>query len=1357
MHKKFYFNNNQSQIKRIRKNLKQQWTKAVCIGTLSATVLTGVPVFPVTHAYAQEVSVQAEKNVTYNLEKDTELLTEKTIADYGGMQHDVTIIEINITEDGTYTITGSNEINGAYMDVHITVADGVKANVILDNVTIKNDDLYDFDIKGCATDDERDQLFPFMEIMGTANLYLKGKNTITIPVLDKGNGKVNTSVIFKLYGQLTVREDAGTPGSSLEINNAGYLLHGGGSDEYSSVGGSFTMESGTLTAWGANINYLEQWHMLGGAINCYMSNLVYYGDYQFLGGDINTTTWSRVTLKMGAARLLGSASGASFEDRNGYSLQKLTVSDLPASRKVTAVNGYPSSTLETSETGTLEAYLRKGSNVIEIDGKSYLYKWYEETSKLERQSDAELCTVQFVLDGSESPYCTVKVEKNTAFGKLFNDTQYTYTYQTKDGTEFNEKTEITSDMTVTMKSYVREYNVTIDGVPEKMSTLPAGKMYLNPPESYDGSSKYYYDYGSCYYGGSRVTRDMTLESLDVVTDHGTDYVKISDKEELIRFFKMAAVDDHINARLEADIDMNGERLTIYIGDYAGIFDGNGYSIKKMKGEQNATGAICRTLKGTIRNLCIEDIWLPGSEDEIEKYYGRGSAGVICGINRGLIENCKVAGSKITLNCVSTSGIYESGYDPMGTVAGVNLGEIRNCLAVKNEFDTSIFKKFSTKPDESKILFPIAGNYGTITNCYYDATENVETEDTELRAGIGRTAEIFKSGEICYLLNDKISDGTQAWYQKLSEETGDPYPTLVKEEGNTVYDGYVNCTKAYTNEKDSKETHTFTYTAKEDTLTATCKWAEDHQASAVLKVASAVYDKKEHSADVDYEDAWTALGIEPADIQYLRDGKPTTDITSVGTITAVLAQGDVKAEKEYTIAKAAQPDNVPEASASVPFTQKKVTQDMLKLENGWEISEDSIGMDIPEKESVTIDVVYTGEDAQSYENIMAKVQVQRAACGHDLVKVDAVAATESKEGNKEYYLCKDCGKLFGDAQGTKEITKESTVLPKVEKPQPTVKPTVVPATSVPGTSIPASGAPATTPGTTAPASGAPSETPGTTTPASGAPSATPGTTAPAFGAPSATPGTTTPATGAPTTTPGTTAPATGAPTTTPGTTTPATGAPTTPPGTTTPTPDIPTPVPGTPTPAPDAPTPVPDMPTPAPGAPTPIPTAAPQETAQSSAKQSSVPKTEKKDSKLTDETGATYKVTGTTDKKPTVTYISTKKTGKASITIPSSIEVNGVKYQVTSIADNAFRKNKKLKKITIGKEIVSIGKRAFEGCKNLKEIVIETEKLKAKTIGKKAFAKTSSEAVVNVPKKKAKEYKKLLRKRGLSKNAVFKTN
>ena len=153
---------------------------------------------PPTNAYAQEASVLSAKNVTYNL-ADPKLFVEKTITSYGGTKHDVTIIEINITEDGTYTITGDNEINGAYIDVHITVADGVKANVILDNVTIKNDDLYDLDIRNCASSDERDQLFPFMEIMGTANLYLKGKNTVSMAKLDETNARIHISCQFSIH------------------------------------------------------------------------------------------------------------------------------------------------------------------------------------------------------------------------------------------------------------------------------------------------------------------------------------------------------------------------------------------------------------------------------------------------------------------------------------------------------------------------------------------------------------------------------------------------------------------------------------------------------------------------------------------------------------------------------------------------------------------------------------------------------------------------------------------------------------------------------------------------------------------------------------------------------------------------------------------------------------------------------------------------------------------------------------------------------------------------------------------------------------------------------------------------------
>lgn len=49
--------------------------------------------------------------------------------------------------------------------------------------------------------------------------------------------------------------------------------------------------------------------------------------------------------------------------------------------------------------------------------------------------------------------------------------------------------------------------------------------------------------------------------------------------------------------------------------------------------------------------------------------------------------------------------------------------------------------------------------------------------------------------------------------------------------------------------------------------------------------------------------------------------------------------------------------------------------------------------------------------------------------HDLKKVDAKAATCTEDGNIEYYQCSDptCGKLYKDAAGTQEITKDDTII------------------------------------------------------------------------------------------------------------------------------------------------------------------------------------------------------------------------------------------------------------------------------------------------------------------------------------------
>lgn len=73
--------------------------------------------------------------------------------------------------------------------------------------------------------------------------------------------------------------------------------------------------------------------------------------------------------------------------------------------------------------------------------------------------------------------------------------------------------------------------------------------------------------------------------------------------------------------------------------------------------------------------------------------------------------------------------------------------------------------------------------------------------------------------------------------------------------------------------------------------------------------------------------------------------------------------------------------------------------------------------------------------------------------------------------------------------------------------------------------------------------------------------------------------------------------------------------------------------------------------------------------------------------------------------------------RKALLFPKSVTIAGVKYQVTSIDDNAFKDNTTINEITIGKQIKSIGKNAFDGCENLKKIIIKSEKLKAGNVGK----------------------------------------
>ncbi len=105
-------------------------------------------------------------------------------------------------------------------------------------------------------------------------------------------------------------------------------------------------------------------------------------------------------------------------------------------------------------------------------------------------------------------------------------------------------------------------------------------------------------------------------------------------------------------------------------------------------------------------------------------------------------------------------------------------------------------------------------------------------------------------------------------------------------------------------------------------------------------------------------------------------------------------------------------------------------------------------------------------------------------------------------------------------------------------------------------------------------------------------------------------------------------------------------------------------------------------------------------------------------------------------------------------IPDTVLIFGEEYMVTSIKAGAFKNQKKLKKVIIGKNVTEIGKGAFCGCKRLKTIVIQTNKLKKKSIGKNAFAKISSKPKFQVPKKQLKVYKKLIQKSKVTSKAKF---
>lgn len=97
-----------------------------------------------------------------------------------------------------------------------------------------------------------------------------------------------------------------------------------------------------------------------------------------------------------------------------------------------------------------------------------------------------------------------------------------------------------------------------------------------------------------------------------------------------------------------------------------------------------------------------------------------------------------------------------------------------------------------------------------------------------------------------------------------------------------------------------------------------------------------------------------------------------------------------------------------------------------------------------------------------------------------------------------------------------------------------------------------------------------------------------------------------------------------------------------------------------------------------------------------------------------------------------------------VTIPNAITVDGISYKVAEVGANAFKNNKKVKKVTIGANVVKIANKAFNKCPSLRNVIIKTTLLTKKTASKKCFSKVHKKMVIKVPKKVKKSYVKIFK-------------
>lgn len=261
-----------------------------------------------------------------------------------------------------------------------------------------------------------------------------------------------------------------------------------------------------------------------------------------------------------------------------------------------------------------------------------------------------------------------------------------------------------------------------------------------------------------------------------------------------------------------DIDMTsitswGVGTTTY--PFAGEFDGGGYTLTiDLKGSQDVA-PFPRVAGASIHDLVVQGSATIAKDDNGNGKFAAGIVGIIeanCSTTTTL-TNCLVEDFNIDsstsgdgthggLVAVANSSLNAvncgfSGYfnGSSTTHCGGLVGWSNTYVTLKNCYVYTSLKQSSAALFDNTTgcdVFSRNQKYVTIDNCYYYCA-TVGCTGYKSGTPVSKTAEQFKSGEVCWLLNGGNNSGTGTWKQQVNS---DKYPTL--NSSYNVYYGMAKC-------------------------------------------------------------------------------------------------------------------------------------------------------------------------------------------------------------------------------------------------------------------------------------------------------------------------------------------------------------------------------------------------------------------------------------------------------------------------------------------------------------------------------------------------------------------------------------